>query len=74
MENLGDAIQNKDKIIVKVNGIEINGMVNTFGERAEGEVVALLGSTGNLIVSVVNGNAADKLGVKVGDRIEASVL
>ena len=49
-------------------------MVNTFGERAEGEVVALLGSTGNLIVSVVNGNAADKLGVKVGDGIEAIIL
>jgi S-adenosylmethionine hydrolase len=74
VENLGDAVQNKDKIIVKLNGIEIKGMVNTFGERVEGEVVALLGSTGNLIVSVVNGNAAAKLGVKVGDGIETIVL
>ncbi len=73
IENLGDAIQNKDKIIVKLNGVEIKGMVNTFGERAQGEVVALIGSTGNLIVSVVNDNAADKLGAKVGDRIEAIV-
>ena len=74
VENLGDAIQNKDKIIVKTDGIEIKGMVNTFGERAEGEVVALFGSTGNLIISVVNGNAATKLGVKVGDGIEVIVL
>ena len=74
VENLGDAIQNKDKIIVKMNGVEIKGMVNTFGERADGEVVVLLGSTGNLIVSVVNGNAADKLSVKVGDGIEATIL
>lgn len=74
VENLGDAIQHKDKIMVKIDSIEIKGMVNTFGERAEGEVVALLGSTGNLIVSVVNGNAADKLSVKVGDGIEATVL
>ncbi|MGA7194780.1 MAG: SAM-dependent chlorinase/fluorinase [Anaerolineales bacterium] len=73
VENLGDAIQNKDKIIVKLNGIEIKGMVNTFGERTEGEVVALLGSTGNLIVSMVNGNAAANLGFKVGDGIEAIV-
>ena len=51
IENLGNAIQNKDKIMVKLNGVEIKGMVNTFGERTEGEVVALLGSTGNLIVS-----------------------
>jgi S-adenosylmethionine hydrolase len=48
-------------------------MVNTFGERPDGKVVALLGSTGNLIVSVVNGNAADKLSVKVGDGIEVIV-
>jgi len=74
IENLGNAIQNKDKIMVKLNGFEIKGMVNTFGECTEGELVALLGSTGNLIVSVVNGNAADKLSIKVGDRIEAIVL
>ena len=74
IENLGNAIQNKDKIMVKLNGVEIKGMVNTFGERTEGEVVALLGSTGNLIVSVVNGNAATKLNVKVGDRIEVIIL
>ena len=73
VENLGDAIQNKDKIMVKLKSIEIKGMVNTFGERTEGEVVALLGSTGNLIVSVVNGNAATKLNVKVGDGIEVIV-
>ena len=73
VENLGDVIQKKDKIIIKLDGVEIKGMVNTFGERAEGEVVALLGSTGNLIVSVVNGNAATKLSVKVGDGIEAIV-
>ena len=73
VENLGNAIHYKDKIIVKLNDVEITGMVNTFGERAEGEVVALLGSTGNLIVSVVNGNAADTLSVKVGDGIEMIV-
>ena len=56
-----------------MNGIEIKGMVNTFGERAEGEVIALVGSTGNLIVSVVNGNAAVELGAKIGDGIEAIV-
>jgi len=54
VENLGDALQNKDSIMIRLNGIEIKGMVNTFGERAAGSVVALLGSTGNLIVSVVN--------------------
>ncbi len=73
IENLGNTIQNKDKIIVMTDGVQIKGMVNTFGERTEGEVIALLGSTGNLIISVVNGNAATKLGIKVGDGIEVIV-
>ena len=70
VENLGESLQKKKDIAVRLNGIEINGMVDTFGERPVGEVVALFGSTGNLVVSVVNGNAAVKLGVKVGDGIE----
>ena len=73
VENLGEAMKQKEKISVRLNGVEIKGMVNTFGERSPGEVVALLGSTGNLIVSVVNGNAAAKLGLKVGDPIEAAL-
>ena len=71
VEDIGDAMSHKDQIRVRLGKTEVNGMVNTFGERPMGEVVALLGSTGNLIVSVVNGNAAQKLGVKVGDEIEA---
>ena len=39
-----------------------------------GQLVALFGSTGDLIVSVVNGSAAEALGAKVGDRIEAKRL
>ena len=70
-EHLGGALQQKEKIVVRLNGSEINGMVNTFGERPVGELIALMGSTGNLAVSVVNGNAADRLGTKVGDAVEA---
>lgn len=73
VENLGEAVHQKSKIKVNLSSHKINGMVNTFGERPVGEVVALLGSTGNLIVSVVNGNAAVKLGVNVGDKIEVFV-
>jgi S-adenosyl-L-methionine hydrolase (adenosine-forming) len=54
---------------VRLNETEINGMVNTFGERPVGEIIALIGSTGNLGIAVVNGNAAAKLGVKPGDEV-----
>jgi S-adenosylmethionine hydrolase len=71
MENLGDAINEKENISVHLNGIEIKGMVNTFGERYVGELVALIGSTGNLGIAVVNGSAQQRLGTKVGDVVEA---
>ena len=71
VEDLGEALSNKGRIVVHLGQTEIKGMVDTFGERPVGEVIALLGSTGNLIVSVVNGSAAQKLGTKVGDTFEA---
>ena len=68
-EHIGEAINQKEKILVQLNGMEIKGLVDTFGERPVGELIALLGSTGNLGISVVNGNAAAKLGVKPGDEV-----
>jgi len=59
---------------VRLCGVNINGAVRTFGERPPGELVALIGSTGNLIVSVVNGSAAQRLGAKVGDPVEVRVV
>jgi S-adenosylmethionine hydrolase len=71
VEDLGEALDAKSRIVVRLNRTEINGMVDTFGERPVGGVIALLGSAGNLIISVVNGSASEKLGAKVGDVIEA---
>ncbi len=69
-EHLGRMLDRLEKISVRLNGTQIQGMVRTFGERPEGELVALLGSTGNLIVSVVNGNAALRLNAHIGDPFE----
>lgn len=65
-EHLGQPRQMR----VRLAGVEIEGMVKTFGERPPGELVALYGSTGNLIISVVNGNAALRLNVQPGDPVE----
>ncbi len=72
-EDLGPSFQQKENIVVQIRGREIRGMVNTFGDRPQGDVVALLGSTGNLIVSVVSGSAADLLQAQVGDPIEVKL-
>jgi S-adenosylmethionine hydrolase len=61
----GKTVQN-----VHLCGVDTGAMVVTFGERPSGELVALFGSTGNLIVSVVNGNAAHHLDAQVGDLVE----
>ena len=59
---------------VKIAGTELCGLVNTFGERPVGDLITLYGSTGDLIVSVVNGNAAERLGVQIGDLVEVKPL
>ena len=58
---------------LRVCGVEIDGMVHTFGERPPGALVALYGSTGNLIVSVVNGSAAGRLQARTGDGCEVII-
>jgi hypothetical protein len=65
-------LQDYQDICIKLGGQEICGIVKTFGERAVGDLITLYGSTGDLIVSVVNGNAAAKLGMKIGDPVEVT--
>jgi S-adenosylmethionine hydrolase len=74
LEHLLEQSTTPEKITVRLCGIEIRGLVKTFGERAPGELAALFGSTGNLIVSVVNGSAAQTLNAKVGDLFEVEWL
>jgi S-adenosyl-L-methionine hydrolase (adenosine-forming) len=62
----------KENITVSLCGVIIPGMVNTFGERPPGALVTLFGSTGNLIVSVVDGSAAESLHAKVGDIVNVA--
>jgi S-adenosylmethionine hydrolase len=73
-EHLPGWLDAAEKIAVRLCGVEICGLVKTFGERSPGELAALFGSTGNLIVSVVNGSAAEALGAKVGDPCEVERL
>jgi hypothetical protein len=57
-------------ITVKVRGAEIAGLARTFGERAPGDLLALINHVGELEVAVANGNAQHRLGVQVGDGVE----
>jgi hypothetical protein len=61
-------------IIVRLAGQAVPGLFNTFGDRPPGELIALYGSTGSLIIAQVNGSAAAFLGAHPGDPVEIDLL
>lgn len=54
---------------VQVKDQVIDAFVNTFGEKAPGSLVSLFGSNDNLLICEVNGNAAQRLNVSIGDVV-----
>jgi S-adenosylmethionine hydrolase len=69
LEDLEDSLEARRLVEVQLGANRISGLVRTFGDRQPGDVIALIGSTGNLIVSVVNGSAAATLGIHMGQPI-----
>ena len=66
-------LKGAEVVSVSVAEVEISGMVNTFGEREVGEIVALYSSTNELLIAEVNGSAARKIGAKIGDKVVVSL-
>lgn len=58
------------ELIIKAGDCQIQGMVNTFGDREVGSLVCLYSSTGNVIISVVNGSAADATGYGLRTKVQ----
>jgi S-adenosyl-L-methionine hydrolase (adenosine-forming) len=61
-------------VSVMIGGTKIDGLVNTFGDRPAGTLIALFGTAHDLTISIVNGNAANKLNVSLGDEISVFPL
>jgi S-adenosylmethionine hydrolase len=57
---------------LEIGGKKIKGVRETFGEAQDGELIALYGTAGYIIVAVVNGNAFELLKTKVGDEVRLS--
>jgi len=55
---------------LRVNGHEVAALRTHYQEAAEGEVFALIGSTGRLEISIRQGSAATTLGVGRGAAVE----
>ncbi|MDZ4158334.1 MAG: SAM-dependent chlorinase/fluorinase [Anaerolineaceae bacterium] len=59
---------------VQIAGRCIEGLSRTFGEGKPGDLLALIDSSNELAVSVVNGSAERELQAKVGDEVIVTLL
>jgi S-adenosylmethionine hydrolase len=53
------------------NGIALGSLLRTYWDVAPGRPLALIGSSGLLEIAVRDGSAAEALGVRAGDVVEA---
>ncbi len=80
VDRFGNLITNIEKthlppdraVTVTVGEHVIPGLIRTYGHRASGEVVALINSQGYVEVAVVNGSAAEVMGLGVGTPVVIS--
>jgi hypothetical protein len=59
--------------LVALRGAEDIRLQRSYGESEPGTLVALTGSCGRLEVAVVNGSAAERLGIGIGDEVELTL-
>jgi S-adenosylmethionine hydrolase len=67
-----DVLKGKRDVRIRIHGYEIDGIVDSYGHRDIGDLVAVIDSEYYIEVAVVNGSAARTLGVQVGDVVEVS--
>lgn len=68
--NLGREHFPAGKAAIRIAGQTLHGVARSFGDGAGGDLVALIDSSGNLSVAEVNGNAAHRLNVTIGEPVE----
>ncbi len=57
-------------VVVSIDEVRLQGMVNTFGEVPVGDLAALYSPHYYLMIAETNGDAAARIGVAVGERVE----
>jgi S-adenosylmethionine hydrolase len=67
------AVAVRPDVVVRLCGIELHGLVESYGHRTKGELIALVDSEGFLEIAQVKGDAAATLGAQVDDIVEVSI-
>jgi S-adenosyl-L-methionine hydrolase (adenosine-forming) len=65
-----DALSDPANVLFRLQEIQIHGMVESYGNGQVGDLVVVTDSEGYIEIAEVNGNAARRMGVKVGDVVE----
>ena len=64
------ALPNRTGVLFRFHGVEVSGVVDSYGHRTPGDLVAVVDSEDFLELAEVNGNAAMRLNGNVGDMVE----
>lgn len=65
-----EALDRNQDVIIRIYGREIDGIIESYGHREVGDLVAVVDSEDYIEVSVVNGNAQRALNAQTGDIVE----
>ncbi len=63
-------VTDRDTISFSLSGHTVKGLVDSYGHRQPGELVALINSENYIELAIVNGSAAQTLNARVGDPIK----
>lgn len=66
-------LEGRGEVIFRIARREIRGVVESYGHRSAGDLVALVDSEDFVEIAVVNGNAAAMLNARVDDPVEVIV-
>jgi S-adenosylmethionine hydrolase len=64
------ALTERERVTFHLRGREVRGLVDSYGHKQPGELVALVDSENYVEIAIVNGSAAKTLGAQVGDEVE----
>jgi S-adenosylmethionine hydrolase len=65
-----EALQGRTDVLFRLRGAEVNGIVESYGHRQPGDLVAVVDSENFIEIAVVNGSAQERLDARVGDTVE----
>jgi hypothetical protein len=65
-----EALQDRADVRFRLRGVEIRGVVESYGYRPAGDLVAVVDSEDFIELAEVNGSAARRLKVEIGDEVE----